>query len=90
MILTTGPHTPPFGIGTRLTYSQLLTEDRPLSQRRTVPASVTELVLALVDSHLGAFTHNNDGVRAALADGPLARCQPRDLVADDVGTQSYH
>ncbi|KAJ4938097.1 hypothetical protein JOQ06_002723, partial [Pogonophryne albipinna] len=67
----------------RLTYSQLLTEDCPFSQRRTVPASIPELVLTLIDAHLGAFAHNNDGVRAALADGPLARCQPGNLVADD-------
>lgn len=80
----------PFVTEPRLTYSQLLTEDCPLPQRRTVPASVSELVLTLVDAHLGAFTHNNDGVRAALADGPLAWCQPGDLVADDVGTQSHH
>lgn len=80
----------PSVIEPRLTYSQLLTEDCPLSQRRTVPASISELVLTLIDAHLGAFTHNNDGVRAALADGPLARCQPRNLVADDVGTQSHH
>lgn len=74
----------------RLTYSQLLTEDCPLPQRRTVPASISELVLTLIDAHLGTFAHNNDGVWAALADGPLARCQPRNLVADDVGTQSHH
>lgn len=74
----------------RLTYSQLLAEDRPLSQRRAVPASIPELVLTLIDAHLGAFAHNDDGVRATLADSPLARCQPRDLVADDVGTQSHH
>lgn len=74
----------------RLTYSQLLTEDCPFSQRRTVPTSISKLVLTLIDAHLGAFTHNNDGVWATLADGPLARCQPRNLVADDVGTQSHH
>lgn len=74
----------------RLTYSQLLAEDCPLPQRRTVPASVPELVLTLIDAHLGTFAHNNDGVRAALADSPLARCQAGYLVADDVGTQSHH
>ncbi len=80
----------PFAIEPRLTYSQLLAEDCPFSQRRTVPASVSELVLTLIDAHLGAFAHNDDGVRAALADGPLARCQPGNLVADDVSTQSHH
>ncbi|TNN43891.1 hypothetical protein EYF80_045913 [Liparis tanakae] len=39
------------------------------------PASIPELVLALIDAHLGAFAHDDDGVRAALADGPLARIQ---------------
>ncbi len=80
----------PSVIEPRLTYSQLLTEDCPFTQRRTVPASISELVLTLIDAHLSAFAHNNDGVRAALADCPLARCQPGNLVADDVGTQSYH
>lgn len=74
----------------RLTYSQLLTEDCPFSQRRAVPASISELVLTLIDAHLGAFADNDDGVWAALADGSLARSQPRNLVADDVGTQSHH
>lgn len=74
----------------RLTYSQLLTEDCPFSQRGTVPASISKLVLTLIDAHLGAFTYNDDGVWATLADGPLARCQPGNLVADDVGTQSHH
>lgn len=79
-----------FVIEPRLTYSQLLAEDCPLSQRRTVPASISELVLTLIDAHLSTFAHNNDGVRATLADSPLARCQPGNLVADDVGTQSHH
>lgn len=79
-----------FPIEARLTYSQLLAEDRPLSQRRAVPAAVPELVLTLIDAHLSAFAHNNDGVRATLTDSPLARRQPGNLVADDVGAQSHH
>lgn len=75
---------------TRLTYSQLLSEDRPLPQGRAVPAPVAELVLALVDAQLGALANDDDGVRATLAEGPLTGCQSWYVVADDVGAQGHH
>lgn len=75
---------------TRLTYSQLLSEDRPLPQGRAVPAPVAELVLALVDAQLGALADDDDGVRATLAEGPLTGCQSWYVVADDVGAQGHH
>lgn len=74
----------------RLTYSQLLSEDSPLPQGGAIPPAVAKLVLTLIDAQLGALPHHDDGIRAALADGPLTRGQPRDLVADDVSAQSYH
>lgn len=74
----------------RLTYSKLLPKDGPLPQSRAVPAAIAELVLTLVDAQLRALPNDDDGVRAALADGPLARRQPRDLIADDIGTQGHH
>lgn len=80
----------PKKLSNRLTYSQLLSEHRPLSQRRAVPPAVPELVLALVDAQLGAFADDDDGVGATLAEGPLTGGQSWDLVADYVGTQSHH
>lgn len=74
----------------RLTYSQLLSEDRLLSQSRAVPPAVPELVLALVETQLGTFANGDDGVGATLTKGPLTGRQSWYLVADDVGAQSHH
>lgn len=67
-----------------------MSEHRPLAQGRAVPAAVPELVLALIDAELGALADDDDGVGATLAEGSLPGGQSRDLVADDVGPQSYH
>lgn len=74
----------------RLTYSQLLSENRPLAQGWAVPAAVAELILTLVDAQLGAFADDDDGIGASLTEGSLTRGQSRDLVADDVCTESNH
>lgn len=70
----------------RLTYSQLLSKDGSLAQRRAVPAAVAELVLTLVDAELGAFANDNDGIGATLTEGSLTGGQSGDLVADDIGS----
>lgn len=76
--------------GGALTYSELLPEDRLLAKGGAVPAAEAELVLALVDAHLRALPYHNDGIGPALADGTLPWGQARNLVADDVGSQSHH
>ena len=68
------------------THFQLFSEDRPLSERRAVPAAVFELELTLVDAHLGSLSNDDNGIGAALADDPLPRSQTRDLVTDDART----
>lgn len=73
-----------------LTYSKLLTEDRLLSQCWAVPPAISELVLTFIDSHLGPFSNDYDGIRAALANGSLPWGQAWNLVADDVRSQSHH
>lgn len=73
-----------------LTYSQLLSKDRPLAQGRAVPAAVAELVLTFVDAELGAFADDDDGVGATLTEGPLTGGQSWYLVADDVCAQRHH
>lgn len=73
-----------------LTYSQLLSEDGAFTQRRAVPAAVSELVLAFVDAQLCPLSNHDDGVRPALADGALAGCETGDLIADDVRTKGHH
>ncbi len=73
-----------------LTYSQLLSEDGAFTQRRAVPAAVSELVLAFVDAQLCPLSDHDDGVRPALADGALAGCETGDLIADDVRTKGHH
>lgn len=72
------------------THFQLFSEDGPLAEGRTVPASVPELKLALVDAHLCSFSYNDDGVWSTLADDPLSWCESWDFVADDAGSQSDH
>lgn len=73
-----------------LTYSQLLSEDSAFTQRRAVPAAVSELVLAFVDAQLCPLSDHDDGVWPALADGALAGCETGDLIADDVRTKGHH
>ncbi len=73
-----------------MTYSQLLSEDGAFTQRRAVPAAVSELVLAFVDAQLCPPLDHDDGVRPALADGALAGCETGDLIADDVRTKGHH
>lgn len=72
------------------THFQLFSEDGPLAEGGTVPASVPELKLTLVDAHLCSFSYHDDGVRTTLADDPLSWCKSWDFVADDAGSQSDH
>lgn len=67
-----------------------MSKHSPLTQGRAVPAAVAELVLTLVDSQLGTFANDYDGVRATLTEGSLTGGQSWDLVADYVSAQSYH
>ncbi|TNN79712.1 hypothetical protein EYF80_010086 [Liparis tanakae] len=57
---------------------------------RAVPASVSELELALVDPHLDPLSDHDDGVGSALTDRPLTGGQAGDLITDDARSQCDH
>lgn len=72
------------------THFELFPEHGPLRQRRAVPASVSELELALVDPHLDALSDHYDGVGSALTDSPLTGRQAGDFITDDARSQRNH
>lgn len=72
------------------THSELFPEHGPLSQGRAVPASVSELELALIDPHLDSLSDHYDGVGSALTDSPLTGGQAGDFITDDARSQRDH
>ena len=60
------------GPGTdRLTYFELLAEDRAFAERRAVPTTMSELKVTLRDPQLRSLSDENHRIGSALADGPL-------------------
>lgn len=49
----------------------------------TVPAVIVELVLALLDSHLGPSDHGDHDIRVGATQAALTAEQTRDVVTDD-------
>lgn len=72
------------------THSELFPKHGPLSQGRAVPASMSELKLALIDPHLNPLSDHYDRVGSALTDSPLTGGQAGDFITDDARSKCNH